>query len=83
MTPVSKLRFAALAVIVAGATHLERAEAAPLAASDSCSDYARGYAAGYCAASGGTWAAVAYTCNADGTASIQSVKCHTEVLPPP
>jgi hypothetical protein len=79
MTRVSKVRIAALAVIVAGATHLRSAEAAPLAASGPCQDYARGYAAGFCAASGETVAAVAYTCNADGSANIQGVWCRGEL----
>jgi hypothetical protein len=83
MTNVSKFRIAALAMIVGGSAHVSRAEAAPVAAFDSCSDFAHGYAAGFCAAMGETSEGVKFTCNADGTVTIQKVLCSRQVAPPP
>jgi hypothetical protein len=81
MTIVSKIRIAALAVIVVGATYIERAEAAPVV-SGSCQDYAAGYATGFCAAKGQRPSSIVYTCNADGTANIESVTCAKQIAPP-
>jgi hypothetical protein len=74
MLNANKLRVSLALVTLAGAFHLDRAEAAAPMQAD-CYSYANGYATGFCAATGGKPSSVTFTCNDDGTASIVDVKC--------
>jgi hypothetical protein len=75
MLNANKLRVSLALVTLAGAFHLNRAEAAAPASVIDCQSYALGYAAGVCATKKLKPAGVTYTCNEDGTANIITISC--------
>ncbi len=75
MLNATRLRISLAAVILAGAFHLDSAQAAE-PAQVNCAAYADGYAAGYCAARGGTPAQIIFTYNPDGTITVHNVSCY-------
>lgn len=75
MLNATKLRVSLAVITLAGAFHLNSAQAAETASADDCDSYANGYAVGYCAAGGGRPASITYTCRSDGTAAIEAIKC--------
>lgn len=75
MLNATRLRVSLAIVTLAGAFHLDSAQAAEAGGAAPCDSYAMGFAAGFCAATGDRPLAVTYTCNADGTAQIHEVTC--------
>lgn len=78
MLSATRLRVSLAIVTLAGAFHLQSAQAAEPGSVGPCETWVDGYAAGYCAARGGKPASVSFTCNADGTVVIHEVKCFEE-----
>lgn len=74
MLNATRLRISLAVVTLAGAFHLDSAQAAEPAQTD-CQSYAMGYAAGLCATKDQKPYSVTYTCNSDGTANIIEVTC--------
>jgi hypothetical protein len=75
MLNATRLRISLAVVTLAGAFHLDSAQAAEPLSVGPCDTYADGYAAGFCAARGGRPAEIVYTCNPDGTITVHSVSC--------
>lgn len=76
MPNATRFRISLAVVTLAGAFHLNSAQASTPANTD-CHSYALGYAAGLCATKSQKPVGVVYTCNPDGTANIESVSCVT------
>ncbi|HEX6038624.1 hypothetical protein [Longimicrobium sp.] len=76
MPNATKFRVSLAVITLAGAFHLNSAQASAPANTD-CDSYAQGYAAGLCATKKQKPVGVVYTCNLDGTANIESVTCVT------
>lgn len=74
MPSANKLRVSLAVITIAGAFHLDSAQATEPTQGD-CLSYADGYATGFCAAKGGRPSAVSYTCNPDGSVTIHNVTC--------
>ena len=78
MLSATKLRVSLAIVTLAGAFHLNSAQAAEPGSADECDTWAAGYASGFCAAKGGRPSSVSYTCNTDGSITIHEVTCLEE-----
>ena len=78
MQNATRFRVSLAIVTLAGAFHLDSAQAAEPGRADDCDTWAQGYAAGFCAAKGGQPASVSYTCNTDGSITIHEVRCFEE-----
>lgn len=74
----TRLRISLAIATLAGAFHLDPAQADAPPRQDSCVEYAVTYATVYCNGKKARFSEVTYSCNPDGTANIHSVSC---VLP--